>query len=164
MKIRQGFVSNSSSSSFLVVDASKGYTKLNCNDTLIVDSSLGYTEFGWGPETITDIGSRIIFAYLQTQYGHEDTEPLLEQALLVTKGYVNEWLFMLEEVIKETGIKNIEWNVSSNDDEEGKDWAYIDHASCASEKSNIEIFQNKQILRDFIFGKDSKIELRNDNE
>lgn len=167
MKIRLGFVSNSSSSSFLVIDSSGKYDTLE-DEHLIVDSSFGHTEFGWGPDDVTGIGSRIIFAYLQTQYNNtEDVDPLLEQAMLVTRGYTNEWLFMLEEVIKEnSNVKTIKWNVSDeyNQEESGKDWAYIDHASCASEGSNVEIFKDKMILKDFIFGSGSIIKLRNDNE
>jgi hypothetical protein len=64
MKVRIGFVSNSSSTSFVVIDSSQGYDKLPYADTFVVDGSVGHTEFGWGPETVNGIGSRIIFAYL----------------------------------------------------------------------------------------------------
>ena len=46
MKIRQGFVSNSSSSSFVVIDAKNGYKTPKFSDPLIVDSNFGETEFG----------------------------------------------------------------------------------------------------------------------
>jgi hypothetical protein len=146
MKIRKGFVSNSSSSSFIVIDASKGHINPYFPSSLIVDHNFGNTEFGWEPDKFYDIGSRIVFTYLQAKWYAKN----------------DEWVRMLEEVIKEnTDVKEIEWKLSHewNDDA----WAYIDHQSAASEGQNIEMFDSKETLKDFIFGSGSYIVTDNDN-
>lgn len=145
MKIRSGFVSNSSSSSFIVINAQHGYEFPTFNENLIVDSSLGEIEFGWGPDTIYSVGSRITFSYIQALYANK-----------------KEWIEMLEKVIKENcNVKTISWDISI--DYRDHDYAYIDHQSSAEEGQNIEMFESEQKLKDFIFGTDSKIELDNDN-
>jgi hypothetical protein len=146
MKTRQGFVSNSSSSSFIVIDASKGYEHPKWGQTLLVDKAFGEHEFGWGPETLTDVGSRIIFAYFQAQYVEKD-----------------EWISMLEKVIREhAGVKTIIWKVHCNGSYGCSQYGYIDHQSNSGEGENTEMFNSIQALRDFIFGQGSSIELRGD--
>jgi hypothetical protein len=148
MKIRTGFVSNSSSSSFVVISKKGAYIKPKWGKNLIVDHNFGGTEFGWGPGKVSDIGSKIIFCYLQAQYVEKE-----------------DWIEMLEEVIKEnTKVSSIEWKttiISTADD--NPNCGYIDHGSNSEEDKNTEIFSSKKALRDFIFNDASFIILDNDN-
>lgn len=137
MKIRNGFVSNSSSSSFIVIG--KNYNKFNTyNDTYTIFEN-GETEFGWDFTKYDDIDDRINFAFLQAEYiGKED---------------------MVTECIKEaTGVKNVAV-LSHNGDNEV--YAYIDHQSVGDE--NVRMFANKDTLKRFMFCNDSYIKTGNDN-
>jgi hypothetical protein len=146
MKIRNGFVSNSSSSSFVVINGSNlEVPKTKWHDLYIVGEG-GVVEFGWGPDTITGFDSKANFAYLQILYANNRYD----------------WLQMLEEVIKEgLGVSRVMYDLSLNCG--FKNEGYIDHQSSASEGENTEIFENKDVLRDFLFGTGSYIELDNDN-
>lgn len=149
MKIRQDFITNSSSSSFIVIDTSNGYDQLIPNEinnqyTYII-GEWGKKQFGWEVEYSRDIHSRINFCYIQ--------------AMSIEN---QEWLDMLEKVIKENS--EVRWLINELSLDYNKDnWAYIDHQSCATEEENIEMFENEQKLKDFIFGKDSYIKTDNDN-
>jgi hypothetical protein len=139
MKTRSGFVSNSSSTSYIVIGNKKRKysfvnTHLESGGVLIVDNNLGQDEFAWGSEIINDMGSRIIFSYLIAQYNNN-----------------NDWIEMLENTILDnTMATKIEWVVSIEKD------SYIDHQSheCSA---NTEMFKSKGTLASFIFDQDSKI-------
>lgn len=154
MKVRSGFVSNSSSSSFIVIgnsgeDCSKwlSQTIKRCLDdgspAPYCIGKNGETEFGWSVETHSDVHSRINFAYLQAR----DREP---------NG--SAFMQMLFEAIKEaTG------RLPTVDAEIQKD-GYIDHQSSSSEGQNIEMFDDIDTLKRFLFDDSSYIETGNDND
>jgi hypothetical protein len=170
MKIRSGFVSNSSSSSFIVIDSAIDNNRIkelkkNFEGTvLVVDGSFGHTEFGWEREEHYDTGSKIIFAYIQAMSLIEATWNTDDEL----KAKSEEWLEMLEKVVKKNlGVREIEWKLTTRWDLEkstGKAHAYIDHQSASCEGMNTEMFDSEEELTNFLFSDKSYIQTGNDND
>jgi hypothetical protein len=155
---RLGFVSNSSSSSFVIinyddVDAAEfRYRRALEGKVLNIPQTFGgTTEFGWGPEICDKIGDRLNFAALQAYFPYEQR-------------YVD----MLYNVLKEKlGVTNVIMNLSpgfEDDDVHGEHvYGYIDHQSAASEGENLDMFSDETSLEGFLFGTGSYIKVDNDN-
>lgn len=172
MKNRLGFVSNSSSSCFIVTDYKGEFKTLPESEFympgshLIVDGSQGETEFGWDTVQYKSIWDRIHFAYIQVKYLFkykqkiQDTRPCIDPPPEEIAQYCMD---LLENVIKEyLNVAYIEWKISI--DYKDKDYAYIDHQSASYEGQNMEIFDSEVDLEDFLFREGSYIQGGNDNE
>jgi hypothetical protein len=141
-KIRKGFVSNSSSSSFIVI----GKKEWEPLPKEVIIGQEGTTEFGWEPRRHSYFEDKLNFAYLQTVSG--------EKA---------EWYDMLVQALEDEGVKITGNIISENCDEKDKVYGYIDHQSAACEERNTEIFENMTILKQFLFAPDSFVYTDNDN-
>ncbi len=169
MKKRLQFVSNSSSSSFVIISHREPQLPTPLyTDKLIVDGRNAETvEFGWGPDTINCRESRLVFAWLQASYLSRVWNPDLKKYEYGRSAEMH----MLEEVLKEVyQVEEVEWRLSTEFcwKEEDRDpeityGCYIDHQSSASEGENLEIFNDEDTLRQFLFSPGSCIELDNDN-
>jgi hypothetical protein len=157
MKTRIGFVSNSSSCSFIVIGKSTKYDRFpsdNIRGSNLDLSDNGEYDFGWGPEKLNDICSRLAFAMLQCSYISKKKRPSSDDENELN-GWETDWGKMLTRVIGETSNLNLIWKLSS--------YSYIDHASSAEEGANTEMFNSEESLKQFIYSPGSYIQLDNDN-
>ena len=180
MKVTNGWISNSSSSSFIVIapgfptleeqkTASKWAKQMLEDYTLDEDSyesnlmvlpnyHIGETEFGWDERTYKNLGDKLNFCAIQ----------ILELKRYVDEGYeiyakdelpfgLNIQLYedMLKDVCKT--YMNIDIRLKYNED------CYIDHQSCSTEGENMDMFKDKDSLEKFLFNPESHIVGDNDN-
>lgn len=140
MKKRITFISNSSSSSFIVISDYE-LDQLNEDVSLLVPTNKGEYEFGWQQRRYNDFYSKLNFCVLQ--------------CLEIWNTNGEEWFEMLKEVVKDKLNLNLELDKHTT--------GYIDHQSSASEGSNTEMFYSKHDLAQFLFSSYSYIENDNDN-
>lgn len=158
MKIRTCHVSNSSSTSFVVINfdgvaagIAKARNIYGDRYSLELNKNSGTTQFGWGPATINDFLSKVIFSWLQAVYLYK-TKP--------------QYLKMLAEVLKSTlNVEELYFNLTTEYDLANEEiaLAYIDHQSSSTEGKNMEIFTSEEYLKAFLFSNKSHIVLDSDN-
>ena len=166
MIFRHGFVSNSSSCSYVVIDkrdlitpdlSEVGDEYLDSKGRLLVPTRLGETEFGWAGDYY-DIYSRINFVLAQIACMWEDGQYNMKYRKLADK-----WWRTFRFVCEENGLPIAE-NPDFDLRKQNHDYVYIDHQSSAKEGANTEIFEDDRTLSHFIFGKKSAIHCDNDNK
>jgi len=157
MKTRLGFVSNSSSTSFIIIGSSASDQLINMikmtieNNTIVIDNK-GELEFGWDDVKYTTFWDRLNFTMIQIMY---------------QKQYENSEKYkMLKNVLKAALDVDVIENKLSLEYICGKNefHAYIDHQSSIVEGANIEMFESELELRLFLFSEDSYIQGGNDND
>ena len=160
MKIRNGFVSNSSSSSFIIIGNGEHSTERPClvDDGVLVIGNIGETQFGWERREYRSMWDKINFAYMQAMY--------------LKGGQGDAWLEMLNDVLKKkfnassvVYLVGIDWCGDEVETEYGRICqGYIDHQSASYEGDNTEMFDNEDSLERFLFCEDSYIQGSNDND
>lgn len=180
MKRRFGFVSNSSSSSYIVLSREKPMdndyfnlirTDIHICDTdgkVYVPNDKGQTEFGWQVESYNGFLDKLNFVFCQIGYLiKEDDEGNFE--FPPKEGKAQEFLKMLEEALLKKGLVP-HYVMTEKDAEEAgmtifwKSWEfYIDHQSCAKEGNNLQMFRSQEDLENFLFNWGSYIQCDNDN-
>jgi hypothetical protein len=142
-KIRRGvFETNSSSTHSITI--SEGVLNDEMLDTIIPNEdgviTLTGGEFGWEVEEYNDALTKANYCAIDNAYDEEKME-------------------MLNQVIEEqTGARLV---VHEFDDNWGSpNWSYIDHQSRGTSD---EAFESKEVLRQFIFNKNSILYTDNDN-
>lgn len=183
MKLRCDFVSNSSSSSFIVFqDTMKNEHELNAikerfysivgtkdepiygSRVMLPDPYIGEVEFGWDWKVYRSIGDKLNFAALQVAYSfgtkYLNRFDMFYSVLSEIFDDINMFMFYIAPDIKSMEMY---YRFKRKEDEKYSDIPYIDHQSCATENKNIEIFKDKETLKKFILT-DSYIQGGNDNE
>lgn len=107
-------------------------------------------EFGWDPCSYGDVDSKASYmAIYALDWSGENKEKHLQVLLDVLK--------------EQTGCKDAVFNFTSDfDSKDGKHWSYIDHQSVEGHNYDY-VFEDPELLRQFIFNPNSILYTDNDN-
>jgi hypothetical protein len=185
MKIRNDFVSNSSSSSFIVIkDTNKEYLDFYGQEIAVPNTEFGQCEFGWSFKKYHSFGDKLNFCalILNNVLSLKDTIDYYEKVLTEDNNlslYMKDWH---KQVIRDAKKLYVRYNDMKNmlmdvckekfnleiqviNLKECNIFAYIDHQSGPFENpSIIEMFDNEDKLLDFLTSNDSYIATGNDND
>lgn len=174
MKIRKGFVSNSSSSSFIVNVKTEGADRWDideyleyCGDKayeITLPIKAGTYEFGWEVKRWYDVVSKINYAVIQAFHSSKsyDNRHMIEKALDKR----------IKEVKGEDYDIYVNWDYNAVMYDSGVSWAEIDHQSlwyefdedgCYGTPPVHDIFENVDNMKNYLFNSHAYIQGGNDN-
>jgi len=170
MKMRQGFVSNSSSSSFIIMGneqqpiAPKHKISPYEKSLTIPDDLGGETQFGWQVQKYSTFEDRLNWAALGATYKAIKREAGRYSDYYYKRLKPNKkWLNMLIKVLKKDFCLT-HVDIRFNDDNMN-DVGYIDHQSGPADRpENFEFFKNEDSLRQWLYASGSQILCGNDND
>lgn len=179
MKQRTDFVSNSSSSSFIVIsDNADTVKKYDFKDeTVLIPCNKGNFQFGWQWAKYDDFWSKLNFAALhiidiESSKKYINDTPKDEWAKRYNEAK-KKWIEkqedmknLLIEVCKEEFNLNIEFRTPDQCEfNEGDLYCYIDHQSNYMESpDNVKMFDSKSDMINFLCNEKSFIRTGNDND
>ena len=163
MKIRSDFVSNSSSSSFIIIGRDNYISNELHDRSLELPTYKGNYEFGWQFSKYDDIYSKLNFCFiiLNDIYYYKDND-IPEWNSELYKKYVDkfkDYKSLFEEVCKNELHLNIKMKFGTTEC-----YVFIDHQSNIFEQpDNGKMFESYDNMKDFLLSKDSCIVCGNDN-
>ena len=156
MKHRNGFVSNSSSSSFIVLShGNKRVDPILPNNVLRIPRSReDEDEFGWGRTHCSDFGSKLNYAYMQALYA--DDNFLKERLFKVLRANLGMDITIEERLVLEDQF--FESEAEEDAYYEGNSIGRIDWQSTYGNSSvPVDLFSSEENLDNFLFNPDSYV-------
>ena len=171
MKLRLDFVSNSSSSSYVIITDTGGNVEAGSLARVslsLPDPDIGTAEFGWQTEKYYGLGPKLNWCALiidkkRDMEENEGPGGRLKAAVLEPWSCSKAMMELLIGVCAEHGL-DVRVHRVGEDDEEEEFSCYIDHQSNMSETPrNARMFKSKKAMEDFLFNDGSYIDNSNDN-